>query len=240
MKNNFYLKIFRDCFVYTGCNLKTELHRHFLISIIISTDYFIIKEGKKKIKSKFCIIPANYLHELDTGEDEKTILIYIEPDNQYFNTIKTEYDVKDNVVDLNDKNLLAKTKVLFSKPELPIEIIDEFLNSIVKTKSPYQINKHVLQTFSWIEENLYKEIIIKNISNNIYISESRLRYLFKKEVGVSISKFIKWKRMKSTGMQILKGNNFTMASYYSGFYDPSHFNKTFKEMFGINPSKVLK
>lgn len=84
-----------------------------------------------------------------------------------------------------------------------------------------------------------KHISIPDLSNLVNLSESRLSHLFKKEIGVPVSTFRLWLKLKQLGRSLESGKSLTYAAQEAGFYDSSHFNRTFKNYFGLNPKKVF-
>jgi AraC-like DNA-binding protein len=92
-----------------------------------------------------------------------------------------------------------------------------------------------------IEENIALEgINISMLSEKLFLSESRLAHLFKEQIGISIHQYILWKKIETAVKRSLEGYSLTDCAHYAGFIDSSHFNKTFKRMFGVNPFFALK
>ena len=69
------------------------------------------------------------------------------------------------------------------------------------------------------------------------MSPSRLTHLFKQEVGIPISRFIVWWRVRAAIEQLSKSATLTEAAHASGFSDLPHMSKTFKQLFGFAPSR---
>jgi len=93
----------------------------------------------------------------------------------------------------------------------------------------------------WIKANYATDRInIARLAEVVFLSESRLSHLFKKEVGTSINQYILWKKIEMAIKHALEGSSLTRCAYSSGFADSSHFIKTFQKMFGIYPSFATK
>jgi AraC-like DNA-binding protein len=74
----------------------------------------------------------------------------------------------------------------------------------------------------------------------VFLSSSRLAYLFKQQTGSSITKYLLWTRIKNAVYLILnsKDKSLTIIAQESGFYDSSQMIKYMHQMFGISPSKL--
>ncbi len=240
-KLNFSLEMDQDMLIYSGHNIKTDLHAHFLISIVISkNEKFRIKNKDKTVETNFCIVPTNYLHEFESAINDHIVFIFLEPESRYPKLIKDQFELTDQIITFDTGVFEQQRKLLFKEAIVSIHTAKDFIDMILNSKSVFKIDDRILQSCHWIENNLDKKIEIGELSKMVFLSSSRFRNLFKQEIGISISKYIRWKRFKLAGRQLLEGDNFTQATYYAGFYDAPHFNRAFKEIFGITPFQVLK
>ena len=69
------------------------------------------------------------------------------------------------------------------------------------------------------------------------LSDDYLSFLFKKNLGVNLSRYIRSQRLQSS-KEMLKGN-YTISdiAYYLGFCSESYFISCFKKEFGKTPKK---
>jgi len=93
----------------------------------------------------------------------------------------------------------------------------------------------------FINQNISKTIQIVEIAQHVGLSESRLRHLFSEEIGIPISSYILWTRIKIALREMLTpGVTLADAAHRANFADHAHFTRTFKRMFGVSPSLLLK
>ncbi|MNR25542.1 DNA-binding transcriptional regulator AraC [compost metagenome] len=83
-------------------------------------------------------------------------------------------------------------------------------------------------------------IKINALASKVFISSSRLIHLFTDQVGIPIRKYMLWRKLLLALQEMITTKNMTQAALKAGFSDAPHFNRTFKRMFGLNPSSLLK
>ena len=72
----------------------------------------------------------------------------------------------------------------------------------------------------------------------MHLSESRLRHLFKEQVGQPIQNFMLWMKVVNSLNLVLKGEQLTQVAHDSGFWDSSHMNRSYKELLGVAPGSI--
>lgn len=99
--------------------------------------------------------------------------------------------------------------------------------------------KKVIRSVIEIVELRYQEdISLQSIAEEVYLSPSYLSYLFKKEVGVSLIKYITMTRLDKAKELLLSGNmKIAEVAAKVGYQNYSYFNITFKNNVGISPAQ---
>lgn len=98
-------------------------------------------------------------------------------------------------------------------------------------------NETVRMAINYINRNLDKTLTIHSIAQACNISESSLSHIFKKEMYISIHKFIVKKRLIQAHHRICAGEAATVVAMECGFGDYSGFYKQYKKAFGFSPSQ---
>lgn len=239
---SFNLIIDEDFIFYLGKGMKTTSHSNPTITIIISErENFEIRTQNQFISSNFLILPANFKHSFSLSKDGKVAMFFLEQTSKTAGLIKSKFNLgSSTVLNLKKSEYQFDESLLFKQINIKTNKINlDKLFEFKKNPLPTSIDTRVLQTVQLLLDDR-NSMNADEIFEKVYISKSRMRYLFKKEMGVSLSKYIRWSKLRAAGIDIMNGVNFTDACYAKGFYDPSHFNRVFNEMFGVNPSQVLK
>lgn len=90
---------------------------------------------------------------------------------------------------------------------------------------------------SFIDANLHRDIYVEEVAQRAKLSRSRLSHLFKTEVGISLTQYLKKRRMEKarrlleTSFEPVKS-----VSIEVGYNDSDYFEREFKKASGSTPS----
>ena len=87
----------------------------------------------------------------------------------------------------------------------------------------------------YINFKIYDTIKVTELAKQFYLSESALRRRFKEEVGLSINEYINQRKIEESKMMIQSGVPVGEIARRLGFYDLSHYYRTFKKHTGVTP-----
>lgn len=94
----------------------------------------------------------------------------------------------------------------------------------------------ITDVLKYIEENMFAEITVNAIAEAMSVSTSTLFHSFKKEMGVSVYKYLMQKRLILASKLIDDGERPTEIYYKCGFKDYPNFFRAYRRMFGITPT----
>ena len=84
------------------------------------------------------------------------------------------------------------------------------------------------------------EDTMRQLSGTAFLSQSRLSHLFKKDIGISLIRYMSFMKMKKAYEYVRNGENLTNAALRAGFDSSSHMAGACKRMFGISLSSFMK
>lgn len=82
------------------------------------------------------------------------------------------------------------------------------------------------------------DVSVEALAGQVHLSESRLRELFKEQVGATLSEYSRWRAIWRAANLWRDGRTLTDVAVEAGFHDLAHADKVFVETFGIRPSLI--
>ncbi|MDP2745420.1 MAG: helix-turn-helix domain-containing protein [Pseudomonas sp.] len=71
------------------------------------------------------------------------------------------------------------------------------------------------------------------------MSPTRFSHWFVEQTGLPLRSYRKWSRLVVALRFVSIGHNLTAAAYAAGFADAAHFSRSFRALFGLDPSSAL-
>ena len=103
------------------------------------------------------------------------------------------------------------------------------------------VSKTAKLTKKYIDDNIYTNISIEDIADNLKLSKAHIIRDFTKNYGISPYNYIiEQKIALAKKMLVLHNMNITEISNQLGFEDTNYFSKFFKKKTGISPSQYRK
>ena len=143
-----------------------------------------------------------------------------------------------------------------SKPARKINLLQQLTDEPLLSRRLLLLNRYVLKLSELIRTDVDNSILfatkeiqkrnglvsLRNLENELHITERTFQRLFKLNVGVSPKVFSRIFQFQSAFQQLNSGRNFKLSdiAYENGFADQSHLNRTFKEFTGCSPGDYLK
>lgn len=227
-----------------GKSVMTGKEFHIYHEIILFLDgkaELITEYSRTPIKPNTLIfIPKETYHQLNIiGKQEayhRCILHFTKSPINKFLLCKADNEIKylfskltDNIKSKDKEPILNSVLVLLLN-KLSTEKLD---NTAVISQNPI-----ILQCIDYIKYNLNSNLSVEEISKVCNISVSGLSHLFKKEMNISLHKYIIEKRLIEAYKKIHAGKAVTSVYIECGFNDYSGFYRQYKKMFGFSPSQT--
>ena len=145
---------------------------------------------------------------------------------KYLHTLYNKYYSK--IPTLNDLKSLQSLEIDMAEAYL------EFLISDVEVKDNFIVNK-LLQH---LHMNIESFMSLEKLADHLNITPEYACTCFKKHMGISLMKYSKKIRIDRSKVLLMTSTKSILEIALTlGFYDQSHFTKTFKSFEGISPSE---
>ncbi len=178
-----------------------------------------------------CVFNFDSVSELDEIISEKMKKIFILRDETITNLFLQIKDITDTSMPEKEKNIVMKSvfaQILVYTMESEQYLFESTIHPLTE------------KVLDYIENNINKSLNIKDIANELYMSESHLAHIFKRDLHIPVHKYILEKRLVLSNKKIKSGVNPTQAALDCGFQDYSGFFRQYKKMFGVSPAKDKK
>ena len=88
---------------------------------------------------------------------------------------------------------------------------------------------------AYIEQHYTRQLSIRDLAKQFYVSESTVSHLFRQKMGVSLHRYVTQRRLIGAKNRILEGVPLETVAEQVGFADYSSFYRAFKGEYGISP-----
>ena len=118
------------------------------------------------------------------------------------------------------------------------QVIDDFTQRMQMIQKKPRYPKPVLVALDYIYDHLHTKITLQALAEAVHLSPSHLSKLFHREMGLTISDYIRKKRVEAAG-NMLKFSDYSCAEIanYLCFSSESHFIQIFKKEMGKTPKQ---
>ena len=175
-----------------------------------------------------CVFNFENISELDAIISEKMNRIFLTRDETISELFMKLKELTDTSLSRIEKDILLKSifaQILVYSKEQEHHLFESHIHPITE------------KIIEYVEKNIDKPLTVTVLANELYISESHLSHIFKKDLHISVHKYILEKRLMLANKKIKSSINPTQAALECGFQDYSGFYKQYKKMFGMSPSK---
>lgn len=221
--------------LFVGTVNDTYVHRHNMLQYTHArASEFSIEIGGECIRTSSILLDSNCRHRL-TGKDDVQAILLIEPETRAGMLLREHlggrlFRIPDSGVDI--VGLIESGPP--GDPSISPLVHSLLARLNINTNAASRTDGRIDRVIDIIKGTEGKRISVGELARSVLLSESRLQHVFKDRTGISIKKYLQWKRLIDGIDAVIKGNDFTFAAHEAGFADSAHMSRTFKEMFGIN------
>jgi len=238
-------------FLYLGrCPANSE-HMHYALQVIVNREgLFRLRRGESSIECGGAVIGPGRPHQLFSPSDcHSWIHLLIDHEAEVAKTIARRH-LGEGGVKILDGALLERLRGCIDTP-------GNFLGSCGEAHDVYRklvteldgyaghtgeaIDPRIQDAMDLLKEKyLTQKVAIAELARHVCLSQSRLMHLFTGQVGIPIRRYVLWLRLMTAVQFAVKGKSLTEAAHSAGFSDSAHLCRTFRRMYGITLSGLVK
>lgn len=219
---------------------------HALIASLDGSDLCIeLPDSNSTLSTSIALVPAG-LHVKLVGSNVAIACLFLDPFGKDFSLLSHCMNAKLGNILYNsfcDHAFLDAFKTIWRgqfSTEQAAELIEAAFPDPRSVAFRHKVDEKVVRVIDLITQEPTKNLSNEHLAHEVGISEVQLRRVFKGAVGVPIRRYRLWHRLFVVLRLMGEGQSLTNAALESGFSDSSHFNHVFRDVFGVNPSSVLK
>lgn len=203
------------------------------------SDDTLMKHMKQDIKMKDITSLRKHFERLCNNYKNKTDFSQLYIKFIFSNLLK---DIYDNLPDVGEKELNIEIDKLYKSNKFSsvMNIVNLNIERLEKEFSfnPQMTHREIESIKKYICENYNKELSVEQLAEKVFMAPSYLSYIFKKETGQNLSKYIKAYRMEKAKQMLEETHNkIVNISTAVGYTNVSYFCQSFREYFGVSPQK---
>ncbi|WP_412484087.1 AraC family transcriptional regulator [Mycolicibacterium frederiksbergense] len=233
--------------IYRGRLGTAHHHAHAAVQIAVATDAtpLLFTDARGQRASALAgIIPAGTAHALDAA-DTTGLMVYLEPTTSAGRLVSALVDKQTRASCSSWTTAAATLSPNSAGQEHLSDAADAVLRTLLghtrTSAAPDEfIHPGVQQVVALIPQLITGPIRLTEMAAAVYLSPDRLGRLFARDVGLSLSAYVRWARLIRTMEVARGGGTITDAAHAAGFSDSSHANRAFHEMFGIAPISAFR
>lgn len=153
--------------------------------------------------------------------------------------------IKENTIRTDEENikLIKQCFELFSSSNrvdiaMGQSLFVTFLNRLIRYNSnETTLSNGIEDAINYINENIYEDLEIRELSEISGLSESRFKHKFKKEVGITPRDYINKQKIREAKILLKGSENITKIAIKLGFDTSNYFSVVFKRYTSYTPSE---
>ena len=234
--------------LYLGSALGTTTHvaHAYKIYIAVHGQFDLELAGSRRWKSLRAVVIAPDRPHKIIGDTAIVALVYLVPETPEGHRISRYYSKLDAFVPPPHyiAALIPRLKEIWQQScgrEEASAVSNDICSSVLPSpRINVNFDRRVVSAIEYLGEQLGRRVTIAELSSTVRLSPSRFEHLFSQQVGIPVSRYLLWARLRKALTMIPHGRSLTEVAYAVGFADSAHLSRTFRRMLGIAPSSILK
>ncbi len=224
--------------------IDADNHSHLMLQISISFhNEFNISVAEKQFACKGIIINSNTNHTFYSNQDaqilfliDNTSMIAKQLIQQYLNG-RSYYSIDDESINLV-RCLLQQYYHILDKEHYLKFYTQLFQILQINTDANAVMDERITSLLSQIKNCASNEHSLEEMAKSVFLSQSRLSHIFKKETGMRLSSYMVLHKLQKAMFCIFSGKSVTEAAIMAGFDSSSHFAAVCKKTLGMSAREL--
>jgi AraC family transcriptional regulator len=221
-------------------------HAHHAIQIVVALDGepAICTEGEDWQSGRGFIVLPDVRHRYD-GRGATNAMLFVDPESNEGTWLRTGLTGEITFVpDARLADCASELQKFYERPLASMDIhplINHCVLSLCAGVPPLRRRDlRITKSLKRISESSDLRVTLEEVAATVFLSPSRFAHLFKQQVGLPFRHYVLWRKLARAVLAIGRGESMTEAAQAADFADAAHLTRTFNQMFGINPSALMR
>ncbi len=198
--------------------------------------------------SRSFLLKAGTINKASNFDSTSAIvaIYYLNATSQDFSILQTLMKGSNEGIhyDLEHEGLLIETFLRlrdekFSAEDAHQTLREALIPESMRNSKIKDFDERIVKVINRIEQTADKNLTVRELAEEVYLSESRLVKLFKAQIGIPITRYRLRFRVSLGATYMAMGCSVTDAALLSGFASTAHFSKCYVAIMGIQPSTAF-
>lgn len=221
-------------------------HAHHAIQIVLALEGEIAVSGgdDQWRTGRGVIIAPDARHSYDS-RGALGAMLFVDPEST--EGIWLRSSLRANITWVPGQRIAACTVELMRFHERPLEsleigaLIRHCVQSLSAGVPPARrLDPRVTEVMRRIQRSDDLRVSLASAAKAACLSPSRFAHLFKQQVGLPFRRYLLWRKVTRSMLVIGREGSATTAAHAADFADAAHLTRTFRQMFGIPPTVMLR
>ena len=211
------------------------------INVGLYRPFTLTTEGGVTSNHRCAMIAPGFKHELTANGGIVASLLIERNSSVYYNLPQNNTYPASPITSLSAAKWVDYLQMIAeAKPTKAIvyKLLTDLLG--VDSKSVTAMDPRIEKAMSMIRLTPDSDLNQAQFATALGLSQSRFRHLFREQSDIPFRRYRLWRRIISAMETLQNKSNITQAAMAAGFSDSAHFNRCFRQAFGLNPSRLFR
>lgn len=221
-------------------------HAHHAIQIVVALEGDVGIRGKRGDwrMGRGVILRPDVVHSYDP-KGALGAMLFVDPESVEGVWLRTS--LRDEITLVPEVRLASCTAELRRFLEQPLGSMDvrDLIRLCVHALCPgappsRRLDPRVTRVLAAIRDSDELRMSIEDAAALVFLSPSRFAHLFKQQVGLPFRRYMLWRKLTRAMLVIGRERTIATAAHEADFADAAHLTRTFHQMLGIAPSRLMR
>lgn len=246
LRGNVKLEVWPEGGVWVGAGDADTLHQHFTASVKIAlTGSFRIRTPGTDFTRTVAATTAPLVEQQLDARGAILANVFIDPESDAFDRLSGVFArspsgfsiLRDDVAAALSREL---REIVASRQPLVRgwdAVVERLADGAPRRR---KIDARIRRVATILKREFAAPPRLSVLARAVGLSEGRLTHLFTQEMGLPLRQYVLWLRVRDVVYSLGVGRSLTQAAHDAGFSDSPHLSRTFRAMFGVPPSVLIR